>query len=142
MCESLIKHRGTLMQAVEDPHFANLAAISTSTYEINTDGLSAEDVEELQELKADIAEDVAQMNVLEKMRDSTKCAVTHIAVQTLPSSSSCRRLCSSTSLSSMLLHRWVQTLQPFAHAWEDECAFGALLTVSTSGQEESRPYAA
>jgi hypothetical protein len=49
------------MQAVEDPHFANLAAMSTSTSDIITDGLSAEDVEELQELKADLAQDVEQV---------------------------------------------------------------------------------
>jgi hypothetical protein len=105
------------MQAVEDPHFATLAATSTSTSYINTDGLSAEDVEELKELEADLEGDVDHTNVLKKMRGSTKYAVTHTAVQ--------------NSAFFKQLHEFVQLNKPVQHAIASLSSDSAALSDAT-----------
>ena len=80
MCESLIKHRHLLTQAIRHPEYERVAAASTSNAYFNTDGLSPEDVIEIAEMEAQLEGIADRASIPAAVRKSTKYAAAYASV--------------------------------------------------------------
>jgi hypothetical protein len=80
MCESLVRHRAVLTEAIHAPEFSRLAGASRSGGYIDAEGLDEDDIQEIHDMDADGFVDLPIAPMSAAIRSSPKYSIAFTAV--------------------------------------------------------------